>query len=152
MDSRGIGWLGAILIFIVGSIALTLAINPQFREDIADLFRGLGSSALSPSEVREHASKYLGKEIIVEGYFSGVTIPTFTENYELENTTLGVIAEKIPAESLNQILAVEILGDLDVISGEKYRFTGVLEKTEFAQYDPSGYLSIILKASKVEPA
>lgn len=68
MDQRGIGWAGAILIFIVGSIVLTLAINPQFREDIVDWFRGLGGSGgPSISELVNNPAQYNGQKVTVEG-------------------------------------------------------------------------------------
>lgn len=68
MDQRGLGWVGAILIFIVGSIILTLAINPQFREDIVDWFRGLGGSrGPSISELVNNPAQYNGQKVTVEG-------------------------------------------------------------------------------------
>ena len=88
MDEKGIGWIGAILIFVVGSIILTLIINPQLREDIAEWFGGLTSGgALSPGEVREHPHKYLGENITVEGYYSGA----------------GLCMPNYPAEDLEDI-------------------------------------------------
>lgn len=41
MKDRGIGWAGAIAIFIVGSLALTYAFNPYARHRINEFFSGL---------------------------------------------------------------------------------------------------------------
>lgn len=123
MRRRMIGVLGAVMaIVIVGLIVYGI--------------QG-GSGALSPTEVRTHASKYLGKEITVEGYWMALYPP------------LGIMAE-IPMQLVNGVLATQ--GGVGLISGGKYRITGVLGiiPDSLTQYVPYG-VSVYLQVTKVEP-
>lgn len=47
LDKKGLGWVGTILIFIVGSLILVLVLNPEVRE----WFEGLGPGSGGPPDI-----------------------------------------------------------------------------------------------------
>lgn len=143
-----------IAMFIIGGLVLTIiawgliTYGPEVARWVGE---HVGSGVLPPSEIRAHPSKYIGKEVAVEGYFFWMSLPSYTENFELTYVTSGVIAEKYPAESMYEVLAVIVSENVNVISGEKYRFAGVLEQWELSQFDVSGLFSVVLHATEANP-
>lgn len=110
----------------------------------------LAIGTLSPSEVRKHPNKYLGENVTVEGYFFGVTMPSYTENFELEDITSGMISDDKVVEDPTEVIGVIIVGEkgTSVISGAKYRFTGTVEDAGIF-----GMLyGVMLVVQEVEPA
>lgn len=119
LKDRGVGWIGAILIFILGSLVLTYALNPQVQNRINDFISDVGnltsSSILSPSDVRAHPDQYLGQEITVEGYYF---------------QWLGVCEKTMGNDPNSEILHLANESRFDLIEGGKYQFTGVLRRRD----------------------
>jgi hypothetical protein len=128
VEEKGIGVAGVAAVVVVIIIVIAAVAIYGIQK---------GSGELSPAEVRTHASKYLGKQITVEGYWEALYSP------------LGIMAET-PNQIVNGELAT--YGGVGLLSGGKYRITGVLEiiPDNLSQYVPYG-VSVYLEVTNVEP-
>lgn len=143
MNQKGIGWAGAILIFIAGSLAFTYAINPQFREKVNNAFDSFGgSSALSPEEIRNHPEKYMGENVTVEGWYSYKAL--FPEkNPETRGEAVEIIQGMLRLRASNYDQFLE---------GGKYRVTGIVRRSNPQEYIFEPPDLPVLVVLKVEPA
>jgi len=140
VHQRGMGTIRIIIAMVIAGLIVYGVI--YYGPDIWRRIQG-GSGALSPTEVRTHASLYLGKEITVEGYWMEYVM------------SAGVMSDEIPAQSVAGLLGT--YGGTGLISGGKYRITGILKTVpDTLNFPWSGLknvygISVYLEVTKVEP-
>ena len=141
LDEKGAGWIRLIIIFVVGSLALTYAFNPVAREEINDFFSefstsGLFSNAKTPTEIKENPNKYLGETVTVQGYYIKTRITEINpSNANIRNNSMEIIQKSI---------IVSLPEDANVYSGGKYNFTGVVKEI-------TNFSTIELVVENIEP-